>query len=400
MNNVLEKIKSDIRIVLSVLLFVFMALTWFHFTASEEEYGMSVGADFSGFTVLSESFLAMLLFIFPIIFVVIYFIPALGKFKKAVYPIGALGGVVLTLLCGFIIKGLLSAGADLYAGMGVEASYKFGIGLWLTVLDYVGILVYSLIVDFKVSKDSFKEQGIKGLVSSVASDVASSATSMAQGIRSGDVMRDIQSNVKNGEIVKGMQSEARENVPGAQPAAVGIPCPQCGNIITAGKKFCKGCGYKLPQETAAAPVQENAAANGTAKPQVANVAADRGRKAAAVAGQVHGIVCETCGLVSDYTKEYCADCGAKLKNVKICASCGAEIIEGKTFCADCGTPISTKNICKKCGAEIWGRKAFCACCGEKVNYTKTCSNCGAEIIAGKNFCPDCGKAYVEHEDRT
>lgn len=405
MNNILKKVKEDLRIIMSILLLVFMALTWFSSTTKasvESEYvdaSTSASISVSGFTSISHSFLSVILFVVPIVFIALFFVPALGKFKKAVYPIGSLTGIVLVLLCGFAIKGALAAGADAAESMGamggaeVESSSSFGVGFWLTLIDYAAILVYSLIVDFKISKASFKEQGLKGLVTSVASDVANSAASMAQDVKSGDMMRDIQAAAKG---------EGAATVTAAQPAEGGNPCPQCGKIILTGKKFCKGCGYKIPQDAAAPSTvassnttadAANNESSGIATKLMAAATAGRANKAVTAKGNVNGIVCEVCGLVSDYTKEYCADCGTKLKNVKICANCGANIIEGKAFCADCGTSVSVRNLCKKCGAEIWGRKTYCACCGEKVNYMKTCSNCGAEVIPEKNFCPDCGTPY-------
>lgn len=403
MEKILQTIKSDLRIVLSVLLIVFLALKWFVFSTSSEGVG-SASESYSGFTVINANAMVIMAYVIPLIFIVVFLLPALSKYRKAIYPIGSLVGIILTLACGFIVKDALATGVNAAnaiaeaVGASVDSSYKFGIGLWLTIVDYVAIIVYSLIYDFKISKETLQSRGLKEIAKSVASDVVDSAAAMGKDISSGEMAKNIQANVS------------------------GIPCPQCGSTIALGKKFCKGCGYKVPDEmmmNASAPeikesvgAQENVITSGNTSVQSGGVISETSQgktgnvlmgtkniipskrgNSANNTGNIHGIVCECCGLVSDYAKIFCADCGTKLKTQKYCSSCGAMIIGDKQFCADCGTPASARNICKKCGAEIWGRKLFCAECGEKVNYTKTCANCGAEVIQGKNFCPDCGKPY-------
>ena len=72
--------------------------------------------------------------------------------------------------------------------------------------------------------------------------------------------------------------------------------------------------------------------------------------------------------------------------MKICKNCGTENNDGNAFCTACGGN-SFVHRCSKCGTEFTGN--FCSNCGKpRPNASWTCS-CGA--VNEGNFCPNCGK---------
>lgn len=48
-----------------------------------------------------------------------------------------------------------------------------------------------------------------------------------------------------------------------------------------------------------------------------------------------------------------------------------------------------EEYCANCGAKLKDNAGFCSKCGEKVN-THLCPNCGADIKDNINFCDECG----------
>ena len=237
MDKILSRVKSDFRIVFIVLLWVFMCLEWFSTVATVtmdyDEMGIGEYMDYSSesesysesysfFEATALSFSAYVLFFIPIIFLLAYFIPGLNKYGKVLYSGGSLLGLILTIIVCIYLKGTLAASASSY-GVSASVETKMGIGALLTWVDYAAIIVYSLVKDFRISKESLKSGNLKDVANSVVKDFSDAASTMTQDIKSGELAKSIQ--------------------------MPGITCPQCGETIAIGKKFCKSCGYKVENLT-------------------------------------------------------------------------------------------------------------------------------------------------------
>ncbi len=66
------------------------------------------------------------------------------------------------------------------------------------------------------------------------------------------------------------------------------------------------------------------------------------------------------------TTDYTAEVNLERKQVALCPHCGVETDASSKFCADCGKPLSPKKTCSKCGAEADADKKFCAECGNTL----------------------------------
>lgn len=87
----------------------------------------------------------------------------------------------------------------------------------------------------------------------------------------------------------------------AQAAPATVQCPNCGNKLPSGAKFCLECGTKIEQ------LADNE------------------------------MICPVCGKKTPKGK-FCMECGAML--VKKCPNCGADVPEGGKFCLECGTKLN------------------------------------------------------------
>lgn len=100
-----------------------------------------------------------------------------------------------------------------------------------------------------------------------------------------------------GDLFKGMGNTAPEAAPAA-PAE--IACPNCGNKVPVGSKFCLECGSKI------------------------EILAD------------DELLCPACGKKVKKGK-FCLECGASLINT--CPKCGAEVPLNGKFCLECGEKL-------------------------------------------------------------
>jgi membrane protease subunit (stomatin/prohibitin family) len=85
----------------------------------------------------------------------------------------------------------------------------------------------------------------------------------------------------------------------AGAAAATVACPNCGNPVAVGSKFCNTCGNQIPQ----------------------------------------GVVCGNCNAQLPAGSKFCTSCGAKIGGKTVCSNCKQDVPEGAKFCNNCGTKI-------------------------------------------------------------
>lgn len=343
-----EKMKEP-RIWMCVVFYMLSALPWLTVKTTTDGAGVSASAsaNVSGYTTLFGSIFGIILFLIPILLAVLEFLPQIELPKRLVYAAGGVLGVILTILSGLFGSSAVKAGGNVSAeAAGVEVSAKssasFAIGIWLAIVLFLAMVVYTIVKDFAINQAVLKEQGIKGAFSSVAESVTKDAS----------------------------QSMKQMNQAGGISNFASNKCPQCGAMVLKGKKFCNKCGAKL-LETEDKDRQTPKILNAAKKTEVqkAENTMQTVRQYIASLGQ---ITCSSCGERVDATKKFCPNCGDTIV-VKAfpdkCENCGGAILEGKKFCPECGVQVRErvlKTNCVKCNAELIYRKGFCVECGEKV----------------------------------
>jgi membrane protease subunit (stomatin/prohibitin family) len=132
----------------------------------------------------------------------------------------------------------------------------------------------------------------------------------------------------------------------------GTPCPQCGNILQEGDRFCNKCGYDIS-------LQQNNKANQA--------------------------TCNKCGSPLSQSAKFCPQCGKKYNP---CPKCGADLQEEGATCPSCG--YEAPSPCPNCQQPIENKNAkFCPACG--TSLVKQCSKCHTEVTGQTKFCPECGQ---------
>ncbi|MBQ5347027.1 MAG: zinc-ribbon domain-containing protein [Ruminococcus sp.] len=127
---------------------------------------------------------------------------------------------------------------------------------------------------------------------------------------------------------------------------IDMKCPNCGQEIADGSKFCIFCGTVV-EEKKPEPVVE---------PAPEPVAEPAPEPVAEPAPEVEA---------------------PKMQKKEVCSNCGQELAPGAVFCTNCGTkkgaapapapaPEPKKAVCANCGAELKPGMKFCTNCGTKV----------------------------------
>ena len=78
----------------------------------------------------------------------------------------------------------------------------------------------------------------------------------------------------------------------------GVRCPECGEPVPNGAKFCMACGAKMEKQE----------------------------------------VCPACGEPIVKGAKFCLNCGRRLAP-GVCPNCGKEVTPGAKFCLECGTKL-------------------------------------------------------------
>ena len=168
----MKEIMKLARVILTFLLIVCMFFKWLHYDASSSGY--SSGFSLSGFAMIGQSLISILLLVIPVVFIGIQFNSSFEKYQKAIFPLGSVVGIVITLLMGWLVPKFLT----LVSVDGVSQECTWGIGLWLTIIDYVLIFIVSLIIDFNISKENMEKNGVSGMVKNVKKEMSESVTSL------------------------------------------------------------------------------------------------------------------------------------------------------------------------------------------------------------------------------
>ena len=160
-----------IRKVLSVLSVLCLFLPWIVVKGSAKALGVSASASDSvmGLNLVAPA-------IVPIVLVVAFFLGSWNEKWNAIYLYAPIVGVVLTILLGIFYRpgGFESSSKVVSASV----DYVWGIGLWLTLLDFIAIFVITLILRLKISKESLKEDGIKGVAEKSVNELKNSIPNM------------------------------------------------------------------------------------------------------------------------------------------------------------------------------------------------------------------------------
>ncbi len=231
----LEKLKKEPRIALSVLSVAFLLLPWLSVSSSFELLGYSEEVQalrFTGFTLVGDSFIMVLVLLISILFIAMAFLPNLQKHRKVIYLLGSVIAILLMLIESFRIGFSLDSGVK---ELGVKITVNRGIGFWLSLLSYLGIIVATLVFDFKMSKEVLKEKGFKAAFSEVAGQVTNSASEMASSIK----------NI-NTSLPANSASEVKEDSAQAVEAQTVI-CPSCSEELPKESTFCLKCGARVKE---------------------------------------------------------------------------------------------------------------------------------------------------------
>ncbi len=261
---------SIIKKVLSVATIILLFPNWFSYSASA--MGVSAGGfSVSGFATVGAD-------IIPLALIVLLVRAGASEETNKLYLYLSIGGVVITLLTGFLYPVIVKA----VKTEGVSQKMTWGLGLWLTLAVYIVLLIISFI-------DMRQEGSADGKVGSVTDNIQTFAA--------------------------GVTSTIKDGVAGS----VTIECSNCGNKVLKGKKFCGKCGNPMPQDVQVksnhSVADVNCAKCGSKLP--------KGSK-----------FCLECGTKVEVQTQQPQQ---PLKT--ICPSCGVELPNGAKFCAQCGTKI-------------------------------------------------------------
>lgn len=356
-----EKLKEP-RVYMCAVFYIVLILPFMKVVSKAGAGGASAEADISmsGYSTLSNSILGILLLLLPVILIILELLPQINIKMSIVYLAGALLGIILTIVVFLLSKGGAAAGADIAgdvagaAGVKTDTRMSIQIGCWLQLLLFAAIAVFTLIKDFAVNKDSIREQGLKNVFTEVA----------------GTVTKEFSDNVT---ILQGGMSDIMT-----------IPCPNCGNNVRKGKKFCISCGQKMPENG-----NEHTEKKAEEKHAVNPLATMRQKQVKNDVGQHVSVKTALSGLIT--VREYIDS----IQTVT-CETCGEQIPSKMKFCPGCGEAVVIKlfpEVCSKCGGTIPKGKKFCPDCGQKAvakELKTNCASCNAELMFGKKFCVECG----------
>lgn len=338
-----EKLK-DLRLYFCLGIIIAEFFPWLEIVSKSETKGIveasaSANQVVNGFQAFKYSFFGVIVLLIPVALVAMDFMPQINIKKSTLYIVGSILGIATSIITLLIYKSSAvkassaASAAGAVASVEVEVEANVKIGFWILLACFIAMLVTTLIKDFALNKETISQKGLKGALQGVVSEV------------SAEISEQVGTISTEGTGI----TEALSNT-----------CPQCGEKVIKGKKFCAKCGSKMPEN-------ENASI---------------GIKLPGIGGKNNKMI-----TVNEYIKS--------LKTIS-CHKCQTPIPNGTKFCPDCGEKVVVKVVmdkCISCGGDILKDKKYCPDCGNKIEAVElkaTCEKCNGELIYNKKYCVECG----------
>lgn len=195
--NTDNKLKFDIRMVTSAISVIALLLTWYNLNVSANlnlyiyQTAASDILKISGLQITTYSVLGVFLWIIPILMLLLLFIPQLKPLRKLLYVGLPALGIIFTIIQSLTIYDKIMQSGSTGINISSLASFNFSLtwatGPWLTLVAYFATLLLTLLIDWKLKPK----------------DLTNKLT-MAK-------------------------------------------CPECGNPISKGDKFCMKCGKRFEE---------------------------------------------------------------------------------------------------------------------------------------------------------
>ena len=281
--NIIDKLKKEPRMLLALINFISFFFPWIAVTAmaSAEVMGETVGSNadtsMTGFGLTTYSMVGIIFYLIPIILFVIPFIKQIENAARYLYLLLPVIALILMFTIGAFVSSV--GGSASVAGMEYSTEVDRLVGYWIALICNIGIIIFTLMKDYNIKSGEDLKKNLQNI------DVENLTTQVSE------MARDIGSNVQKSMFVE---------------------CPQCGNKVAKGKRFCAKCGTAMIEET-------KAAAN-------KNI-----------------MQCTSCGTQMGKGTKFCPNCGSKVEQEpqKLkCSNCGCELEKNTKFCPECGTKTS------------------------------------------------------------
>ncbi len=160
-----------IRKILSVLTVLFLFLPWIVADSSAKAGGISASSSES-----EIGFKTIFAIIVPVVLVLTIFLGTRDEKWNVLFLYAPIAGVIITILIGiFYSPGSFEASSKVVLS---STHLYWGIGLWLSLIVYIAIFVITLIIRLKISKESLKEDGIKGIAVQSVNELKNSTASI------------------------------------------------------------------------------------------------------------------------------------------------------------------------------------------------------------------------------
>ena len=261
--------------------------------------------------------------------------------------------------------------------------------------------------------------------------------------------------------MEAMQSRAAAPQAAAEPFTYATPtgagngprqCPNCGNLLNPGDRFCGFCSWRVEPEAPAGnePAEEPAAAEDPDKTipafsvEQGGYAVDWKDEPTLAAGiefdddkTVPAPSVSAGGFVPDWDDEptipvtptpagFVPDWESAKNTTEVCPKCGIVLPLGATFCSNCGLRLDAAEApaapqasaaeaqpqqapaaarCPQCGEPVGPDMLFCEACGFRLQGSTppapqtpapaketapVCPKCGSAVAPGAVFCETCG----------